>query len=333
MRSRDRVRAAIAKSEVDHPPVSVWRHFPEQDQTADDLANQTVAWQALYDWDFVKFMPPGDYPTIDYGAVTEFTGASGGNRTTVKPAVANVDDWNGLQTVDVGTGFNGIVLEALRLSRERIDPDVPLLQTIFSPLTIAQKMTDGHIVEHLRSHPDTIHAALKVITDVTSAMVRASYEAGANGIFFASQMSTFDVMEADEYRAFGQPYDLQIVEASRSAMNDGIIFLHFHGNDPMLTLASEYPIDIMNWHDRLVGPSLSRGHQVVGSAVAGGINELTIADATPDQIADDARDAVSSMGGRHVLITPGCVIRYFTSEQRVRAIGDAVRSTAPNQDS
>lgn len=328
MNSRERVYAAIANEEVDWTPVSVWRHFPEQDQTAEDLANQTVVWQERYSWDFVKFMPPGDYPTIDWGAVTEFTGASGGNRTTTNPAIANVDDWKNLQPVDVGTGFNGMVLDALRMSRQRIDPDVPLLQTIFSPLTIAQKMTDGHIVEQLRSQPDTIHAALNVITEVTSAMVKASFEAGADGIFFASQMTTFDVMEEDEYWTFGRAYDLSILEASRGAQPNGIVVFHTHGDEPMLKLASEYPVDILNWHDRLAGPPLKEGYDIIGKAIAGGINEETIINATPEKVAHEARDAVASMNGRHVFITPGCVIRYNTEEDRLHAITDAVRSSA-----
>jgi uroporphyrinogen decarboxylase len=325
MNSRERVYAAIAGEAVDRPPVSVWRHFPEQDQTAQDLADQTVAWQETWGWDFVKFMPPGDYATIDWGAVTAFTGWSGGNRQTTSPAVAGVEEWASIEPVDVSAGFNGMVLEALRLARERLDPDVPFLQTIFSPLTIAQKMTDGKIVDQLRSHPETIHAALATITAVTRAMVAASYEAGADGIFFASQLTTRDVMTEEEYRAFGVPYDLEVVAASREARAEGIVFFHTHGDDPMLNVAAEYPVDILNWHDRLTGPSLREGHGIVGKAVAGGINEQTTLEDSPEAVAEEVRDAVEQMAGRHLLVTPGCVIRYATPEDRIRAIADAAR--------
>ena len=46
-----------------------------------------------------------------------------------------------------------MVLEALRKARAGIDPEVPFLQTIFSPLTIAQKMTDGQIVDQFGLPP------------------------------------------------------------------------------------------------------------------------------------------------------------------------------------
>jgi uroporphyrinogen decarboxylase len=325
MNSNERVRAAIAGAAVDRPPVSVWRHFPEQDQTADDLARVTVDWQKAWGWDFVKFMPPGDYATIDWGAETKFTGASGGNRTTTKPAIAKVEDWESLEPHSVTAGFNGMVLDALRKARAELDPEVPFLQTIFSPLTIAQKMTDGQIVDQLRSHPATIHAALKVITEVTKAMVAASYEAGADGIFFASQLTTEDVMTEAEYRVFGVPYDFDVIAASRLARQDGIVFFHTHGDKPMLKLAAEYAVDILNWHDRLTGPPLRDGYEIVGKAVAGGINEQTILDDSLEEVAAEASDAIASMDGRHVLVTPGCVIRYATPEDRIRAVADAVR--------
>lgn len=326
MNSRERVRAAIAGDAVDRVPVSAWRHFPEQDQTAEELAQHTVAWHERWRWDFEKFMPPGDYATIDWGAVTEFTGAAVGNRTTVKPVIESIDDWSTLAPLDVRRGFNGMVLEALRISREGIDPDVPLLQTIFSPLTIAQKLANGNIVDHLRARPEVVHTALEVITEITSDMVQASYESGADGVFFASQLTTSDVMTEDEYRAFGVPYDMRVIQASRTARPDGIIFFHTHGDAPMLELAAEYPVDILNWHDRLSGPSLSDGYRVVNKAIAGGINQVDILEDSAHKVAADARDAIASMNGRHLLVTPGCVIRYATPEDRIQAIVEAVRS-------
>lgn len=94
----------------------------------------------------------------------------------------------------------------------------------------------------------------------------------------------------------------------------------------MLELAAEYPVDILNWHDRLSGPSLSDGYRVVNKAIAGGINQVDILEDSAHKVAADARDAIASMNGRHLLVTPGCVIRYATPEDRIQAIVEAVRS-------
>lgn len=325
MKPMERVRAAIANADVDRPPASIWKHFPEQDQTAEDLARETVRWQETYNWDFVKFMPPGDYPTIDWGGVTEFKGRLRGNRTTVRPALSSMDELEALQPVDVGAGFYGEMTEALRRSRERIDPDVPFLHTIFSPLTIAQKLLDGPVVEMARSTPEQLHTGLKVITDVTGALVQASFDAGADGIFFASQMSTRDLVAEEDYRTFGLPYDLQLLEATRAAKPESIVLMHMHGEDPMLAMAGEYPIDIINWHDRSVGPPVEVGQRLSGKAVAGGINERAFADAPAGEVIQEVRDSMAVNGGRHILLTPGCGIPHYTSEERLLEVAQAIQ--------
>ena len=66
-----RVEAALAGEPADPVPVSLWHHFPERDQTAAGLAEATYAFWSRYAFDFIKFMPPGDYGTIDWGARRE----------------------------------------------------------------------------------------------------------------------------------------------------------------------------------------------------------------------------------------------------------------------
>ena len=60
MTSRDRVLAALAGETPDRPPVALWRHFPEEDQTAAGLAAATVAGERGFPGAFVEGMPPGE---------------------------------------------------------------------------------------------------------------------------------------------------------------------------------------------------------------------------------------------------------------------------------
>lgn len=321
MTSRERVQAAIAAADVDRPPVSLWSHFPEHDQTAGDLTASTIAWQDRYGFDFVKFMPPGDYTTIDWGAQSVYEGAPGGTRTTTRFPIVQIEDWGRLRPVDVRAGFNGVILDALRRSRQHLDRDVPLLQTIFTPLIIAQKLSNDQAAAHLRERPDLLHAALDVIAATTRAMVEASFAAGADGIFLAVRAADFTVTSEAEYREFGLPYDLRVLEA----VPDGAItFLHFHGEQPMLHLAADYPAGILNWHDRRTATSLGDGQQATGRPVAGGINERAVPTASPAAVAEEVRDAIAQTGGRGVLITPGCVVPFAAPEANFRAAKAAV---------
>ena len=83
------------------------------------------------------------------------------------------------------------------------------------------------------------------------------------------------------------------------------------------------PISAGNSPDRAVP---ARRIQIVNKAVAGGINEQSIVGDSLEEVAAEARDAIASMDGRHVLVTPGCVIRYATPVDRIRAVADAVRA-------
>ena len=325
MTPAERVRAAVVGQAVDRVPVGLWRHFPERDQTAEDLAASTLEWQRRFGFDLVKFMPPGAYPTIDWGAESRSEGAPGGTRTTTRYPVTGPSDWAKLGPVDVHRGFNGVVLDALRRSRQGLGPDVPLFQTIFSPLTVAMKLSQNMAIEHLRAHPAELHAALEVIAGVTREMLAASIEAGADGIFFATQNADFTLMDEAEYREFGLAYDLRVLEPARDR---ALVMFHVHGEAPMFELAAHYPaelVQIINWHDRRAAPHLLDGQKLAHRCVAGGLNEKAIATAEPEAVAAEARDAIAQVKGRSLIVAPGCVIPVATPAANVRAAAEAVR--------
>ncbi|MGH2561645.1 MAG: uroporphyrinogen decarboxylase family protein [Thermomicrobiales bacterium] len=324
MTSRERVAAATTGDPVDRPPLSIWQHFPERDQTADSLTAATMEWQNRYRFDLVKFMPPGDYPTIDWGLTSEYTGAVGGTRAATRLPINDPADWPKLNPIDVTQGFNGIVLDALAKTRQALDPNVPLLHTVFSPLTIAMKLSGGRAIEHLRAHPAEMHQALAVIRGVTSAMVTATFEVDGDGLFFATQCADHSLMDEVEYREFGMAYDLPVLEAAPA---DAIVMCHFHGETPMFHLASRYPAQIINWHDRHAAPPLAEGCRQSGKSVAGGINERAISGRGPEEAAAEAADAVTTMQGRSLIVAPGCVVPIDTPDENIRAV---IRAVAPD---
>ena len=327
MTPRERVDAALRGEAVDRPPVSIWRHFPNQDQSAADLAAVTRAWQESYALDFIKLMPPGDYATIDWGAESEYQGAAGGTRETTKYPIETAEDWRRIAPVPVDAGFNAEVVRACALVREAVGPDVPVVQTIFSPVTIANKMSAGRVVEHLRSHPDVVRQALVAIRDVTVEMARASLAAGADGVFFASQLATADVLTEAEYLDFGTNYDLEVLEETVAAGSQ-VTMVHIHGANTFFHLMASYPCNMLNWHDRAVGPDLAT---VQGNypdcCVAGGINEKAIAGMTPEAVAADVAQARDATGNRRLMIAPGCVIPVATPAMNLRAAVEAAKAT------
>lgn len=323
--SRDRVLAALRGELADRPPVALWRHFPEQDQTAPDLASVTLGWQREFGGDLVKFMPPGDYPTIDWGLRSVFAGAPGGTRQPIFHPVTRALDWERLPGLDVREGFNGEMLAAVGLTRRDLDQDVPLLQTIFSPLTVAAKLSNGAVVTHLREAPAAVHAGLRRIAEVTRAFALASLAAGADGFFFATQLADGALVGEEEYREFGVPYDLHVLAGLPA---ETPLLLHFHGQAPLLGLAGRYPAGALSWHDRRFGPALADVHRARQRPVSGGIDEERILTAGAEDVAAQAAEAARLGREGGVIVAPGCVIPVATPAANIRAALDAVQATA-----
>ncbi len=325
MTPRERVLAALAGNDVDRPPISLWQHFPERDQSAAALGESTRWWQGLLDLDFIKLMAPGDYATIDWGLTSEFRGSRGGTRDTTFYPVQTIEDWRKIVTIPVDAGFNGEMVAACGLVRDILGLDVPLLQTVFSPLTIANKLSDGRVIEHLRSNPDIVHQALRVIRDVTIGLTNASMNAGASGVFFASQCATTDMMTREEYDDFGVPYDLPILEAAEDSGSE-FTMIHIHGENTFFNLLADYPGHAINWHDRRVGPDIPTAlADAPERAAVAGIDEHGIAVASPRAVRNQVRQARDAAEDRRLLIGPGCVIAVATPMENLHAAVAAAR--------
>ena len=75
-----RIEAAIAGTPTDRPPISLWRHFPVDDQDPGRLARHMIDWQERWDFDLVKYMPSGTYGVEDWGAKSAYAGGKNGAR-------------------------------------------------------------------------------------------------------------------------------------------------------------------------------------------------------------------------------------------------------------
>jgi uroporphyrinogen decarboxylase len=323
----ERVRAAIKGEEVDRVPVSLWRHWPEDDLTAQGLASAMVRWQRKYDFDLVKFMPTGTYGVHDWGAQTVYASGFRGNRIVTGFGLTETDQWPELSRLDPGQGALGQEVEAIQLAAKELDNSVPILQTIFSPLTTAVKLAGDKVYADLRLHPEALKAGLQIIADVTIDFARACLQEGAHGFFLATQNATYRILNEAEYREFGAHYDEYILNAVRGETEFNL--MHVHGEDIMFDLAAAYPIELINWHDRITWPSLSEAQQRFSGLVVGGINDqTTIAEGTAEEVAAQARDAIEQTGGRRLLVGPGCVIPTNTPDANVRAVIDTVLQMA-----
>ncbi|HEX7587742.1 MAG TPA: uroporphyrinogen decarboxylase family protein [Anaerolineae bacterium] len=320
------MQAALRGQPVDRVPVALWRHFPNDDLLAEKLAARVVEFQRQYDFDFVKVTPASGYPAEMYGATFRDAHNREGTRAYIARPVNALSDWDKVAPLDAHNPVFVRELAALKLIRQELGGDVPILQTIFSPLNSAHNLANERLFEDLRAQPAVLHRALKALTETTARFAVESLRAGADAIFFATQMATPKYLTVDEFQKFGEPYDLQVLEAIRAAKAD-FTFLHIHGLDVYFDVLARWPVEVVNWHDRRTAPSLKQARAKHPGALAGGINEWdTLAKKSPQDVAVEVRDALAQTGGRGHILAAGCVIPVDTPEENIRAVTEALAS-------
>jgi len=323
MTHKERIHAAVRGEAPDRVPVALWQHFPRHDAQADTFAQQVIAFQQRYDFDLVKITPAAGYPAEAWGAQLHYLDNANGTRGYDSRPVNAVEDWEALPALDVRAGILGRELDALARIRAGVGNTVHVMQTFFSPLTTAKNLSGDLWCKHLKQHPEALHAGLKTIAETTLAFARASLEAGADAVFFATQLASFDELSEADYREFGTRYDLQILEPLREGAD--VILLHTHGANVMFELACEYPADVLNWHDRRTPPALAEGHKQFKGAVLGGLNEYeTLPSGSIADVRAEARDAIRQTGGKRFILGAGCVTLLTTPKANLQAARDAV---------
>lgn len=319
MNKRERLAAAIAGEEVDRVPVALWRHFPGDDRDAEQLALSVTAFQQQYDWDFIKLTPLSNYSVADWGGTVAYHGHPEGTSDYITPPLISAPaDWERLTPLDVHAGHLGQQLACIRRLRELVGPDIPIIETVFNPLSQAKRLVaKGMEIVHLRRHSQQVTAALEVITTTTVAFVRAALEAGADGIFYAIQHASATLLSEAEYRTSLRPLDLRILEAARGGSFN---LLHLHGQHTYLDLVADYPVHALNWHDRETGPALAEGARRFPGLVVGGLSQQDLIEGHPARIQELSRQAIAETGGRRVCLSTGCVLPTVAPWGNIRAL-------------
>ncbi len=327
MTQADLVRATIAGEATPRPAYSFWTHFPGTDLDPEAIARETVAFTRATRADFVKSMPNGLYVVEDWGVRADFSEiAKGGVAKVTESPIATAADWARVQRLDPTAGALGRELRHLRLVVEALGPDVPVLATVFSPVTIAKKLAGGAgFARHAADHRAAVQDALTVMADTTAAFSRAAIALGCAGVFFAVQDATSETGE-DAYRADYLAHDIAALNGARGGWFNAV---HMHGDDILFDVLKDLPLPVLNWHIGETSPSIAEYRKAGGAkAVLGGLRRMPITQGNMAAIEDDLAAIHAANGGCGVLISPGCVIRHPVDTAVLQRIAARIRGEA-----
>jgi uroporphyrinogen decarboxylase len=320
---KERLQACLTDdSALDRAPVALWRHFPGDDQTPEELATATLHWQATYNWDLVKVTPASSFCLRDWGVEDAWEGHPEGTRRYTKRVIRTASDWEKLVPLPPNAPHLAAQLKALALIRQSLDPQIPLVQTIFSPLAQAKNLAGGeNLILHLRHNPQAVIKGLETITKSTRDFIEAARYTGIDGIFYAVQHAQASLLSYDEFETFGAPFDRETLAAA-----DGLWLnmLHLHGLDVYFDSLTDYPAQVINWHDRETAPTLAEARPRTAQTLCGGMKRETVALGTPEQIRVEIADALAQTGGRRFILGTGCVVETIAPHGNLLTVRQAV---------
>jgi uroporphyrinogen decarboxylase len=305
--------------------VALWRHFPVDDQYPGELAASVVRFQERFDFDFVKVTPASSYCLFDYGVRDAWDGNPEGSKQTVFHPVNSEADWLKIKPLDPRKGSLAAQLQCIELIRKALPDSIPIIQTIFSPLSQAKHLVGKeNLVAHLRMYPEQVKHALEAISLTTRNFIDECIRLKIDGVFYAVQYAQYSLLSLAEFKEFASSYDAQILESVKPLwLNVG----HLHGKDVMFDELSQYPVRVLNWHDRETPPDLKDGKKRFSGAVCGGLRQWeSLAYGTPDLVTKEAQDAMRQTDRTRFILGTGCVTPVIAPDVNIYAARKAVEA-------
>ncbi len=328
MTKRERVLAALRGDPVDRVPLSFWMHNFVTENSAEGLAGETLRLARAFDWDYLKPQSRAQGFAEMWGLTYRPSTERAVQYTVTHTPLHGAADLGRLEPADPLQGALGEQLSALEMIRAAVGPDTPIIWTVFAPLMVMPNLLRGgraQALEIARTEPKAMEHALAVIAETLATYARACLAAGADGLFYATNVATRDAIGADECRRFQRPYDLRVLAAVAGAPFN---LMHVCGTGIHFDEFVDYPVTAFSWATVPGNPSLAEGRKRTGRAVVGGLPAKPgIVSMTSEEIAARAREAITEMNGRGLLLGPDCSINPDTPEELMHAVGAVVRTS------
>ena len=220
MTNRDRVMAALRGEAVDRVPLSFWMHHFVAENSVEGFVAESLRLARAFGWDYLKPQSRAQCFAEAWGLQYRASEERAVAYTRTHAPCADADGLRKLKPAEPAAAALGEQLRALRQIRAGVGPDTPIIWTVFSPLMVVPYLLPGGVEQALaiaREEPAALEAALDAIAHTLAGYTRLALAAGADGLFYATNVARRDLLSAAECRRFQRPYDLQILAAAAAA--------------------------------------------------------------------------------------------------------------------
>lgn len=332
------IQALHGQASLTDPPVfSMWKHFPSKDRSVRDSVEAHVTFQERHRSDLIKISPHGRYCVVDWGCeISHDVQPDTGSTYVTRHAINSLEDWERIDEVDPLDGELGWQVRIVEELARKYANSYPMMMTLFLPTMVADKLAPkGLFLQHLREDPKLVKDRVQVITKVKTEWGRACLDAGADGLFLATQhaqpLANWGV---PEWRKWVVPLNKPLI--STLSKKAEFLVAHLHGSDVFFgPVVAEYPVTAVNWHATETSPSLAEAGKIkhFSGGLLGGLGEPDL-----EELAETKEDVTTFLQERlaeargllgRVILAPGCVVPLSVPDERLDVLSAALRDLPP----
>ena len=211
----------------------------------------------------------------------------------------------------------------MKLISREVDGKIPKMMTVFSPFMVASQI-DKNIILHYRKNPELVGEQFKIITEAITDFTKTSLEAGADGIFLATQHFNISLNDEERMKLEFKPMKSLI---KKTLKRNNFLVLHLHGDNPDYDLASKLPLDAINWHDQQTEPNLSEARKIFSGGLLGGLDAESWKDSSnPEEVSSLIISIYKSFEGNGLIFAPGCVIPQYVGNTTIKTAIRTIRN-------
>lgn len=335
MTKTSRFHKMLSGEKVDRSIVSGWCHFLDKEQNASDLAEATIEFVKKYEWDWIKINPRATYIPEAFGNKYDLSDYRGVFPKQVHTVVQEPKEVWKIQPVNVKTSaaFQE-QLEAAKQMREGLS-DTPMIQTIFSPLTILLFLigqaayvndtiygVDEPAVTFEKLYKEEragVHHALHAIAVTLADYVKELEEIGIDGLFYAVTGTAHpELFDEVTFNEVSRPYDLIVL----NAVDKGKRVLHTCGAYSQPERFNDYPIEGISWDTKAEGnPDLDAELRPVK---VGGIDHHVFHEEDTKEIQKQAQGSINLMNHEPFVLAPNCAVPPGADEKTYLALKNTI---------
>jgi len=330
LKYRDLIASVLSGESQPTCPVAFWQHHPVADQEAGTMRDATLAFQRRFDCDFVKITPASTFQLRDHGLGDEWRGDVLGRRWIGPGIIGDAADWRRLRELDPAGGFMGRHLDCARMVRRALDPEIPVVQTVFLPLFQAAALGGERFRRDCEEHPEEVAAGLDLLARNTVKLMAALLDAGIDGVFLVAQHARAGVFTEERYLELAGTSDRACLTA---AARMPLSFLHLHGESVHFRVLPDDAAAMLHYEE---GPGQAAMDELLrkGRRVSGGPCQAGwIRTGTPDEVRRETREILRRCKGPRFLLSAGCVLTQDTPAENVDAAIREARTPRADRES